>query len=213
MQKLTLTGHCATAPVPRSRIYCPALDGLTPRQADLSFVMPRMDHNRALRETANQGDWASILASDPFGSTSAFFSRLKELGYRGVANWPSSILLEGILKETMATIPATPEFEYDVLASAQRAGLGAMAFFLSLQQARAAMQAGIKRLVLHPGLLVSEGGIAPDMVLGSLQRLINALKSEAETVEVLVYTSAWHERSLPLSTLTADGVIWFGDAP
>ena len=209
MQNLRLGGQLSSAHAPENRIYCPSVTGLSARQADLSFVMPRMDHNRLLRETERQGDWASVLASDPFGSTSALFARLKDLGYKGVANWPSSILLEGVLRETMATIPATPEFEYNLLASANATGLQTLAFFVSLQQARAALSAKLKTLVLHPGLLKSESGIAADMVFGSLQRVIDTLKGETQTVDILVYTSTWHEERLQLSSLNADGVVWF----
>lgn len=199
-------------PAPVNRIYCPALEGLTPRQADLSFVMPRVDHNRLLREAGTQGDWAAILASDPFGSSDALFKHLRQNGYKGVTNWPSSILLEGTTRETMATIPATPEFEYSFLATAQTSGFDTMAFFLSLNQARAALANGLKRLVLHPGFLREANEITPSLVIGSFQRVIEALKAEDPTVTVLIYSSAWHEERLKLSSLDADGVVWFEGA-
>lgn len=208
MQNLTLTGTPSADPDQIDRIYCPALGGLSVSQADLAFVMPRLDHNRVLRETPKQGDWAAILASDPFGSEATMLSQLYEKGYRGVVNWPSSILLDGSLRQSMSTIPASPEFEYAFLARAKAAGFQTLAFFISLAQARAAVRAGLDQLALHPGLLDVDSPDSGALVLGSLQRVIETIRDEAEQVSVFAYTSTWHERMVPLSTLDVDGLIW-----
>lgn len=208
MKNLTLTGALSTNPDLVDRIYCPALAGLTVSRSDLTFVMPRIDHNRVLREAPQQGEWAAILASDPFGSEATMFSQLLEKGYRGVANWPSSILLDGSLRQSMSTIPASPEFEYAFLARARDAGFQTLAFFISLTQARVAVKLGLDHLVLHPGLLDVENPDSGSLVLGSLQRLIETIRDEAKHVRVLAYTSVWHERMVPLSSLEVDGLIW-----
>lgn len=213
MEKLILTGTSSHEADFSGRIYCPALAGLTAAQADLAFVMPRLDHNRAVRETPKQGDWAALLASDPFGSEAAMFAQLYGLGYRGITNWPSSILLEGTLRQSMSTIPASPAFEYAFLSRARTAGFRTKAFFISLSQARAALKAGLEQLVLHPGLLDVESTQNGTMILGSLQRLIETIRSEAEHASIFAYTSDWHERMVPLSTLDVDGLIWCEGAP
>lgn len=213
MKNLTLTGAPSPDPSLTDRIYCPALSGLTVSQADLAFVMPRLDHNRVLRETPRQGDWAAILANDPFGSEATMLSQLYELGYRGVTNWPSSILLDGTLRQSMSTIPASPEFEYAFLARTKSAGFETLAFFISLAQARAAVSAGLANLVLHPGLLDVDSPESGALVLGSLQRLIETIRDEAQQVSVFAYTSTWHEGMVPLSTLNVDGLIWCEGAP
>ena len=209
----TLTGTALPKAAQTNRIFCPTLAGLSASQADLGFLMPRLDHNRALQETTQQGDWAAVLASDPFGSEDALFARLYELGYRGVTNWPSSILLEGNLRQSMSTIPASPAFEYAFLARAKAAGFDTMAFFLSLEQARQALKAGIEHLVLHPGLLSVADAESNTLVLRSLQTLIDALKAEDERATVFAYTSTWHEARIPLTTLSVDGLIWYEDQP
>ena len=107
MQHFIITGHDAPRTDGLDTIFCPCLVGLTETQADLAFVMPRMDHNRVLRETPGHGRWAGVLASDPFGTEAAFHAALRAAGYRGVANWPSSILLEGTTRQSMSTIPAS----------------------------------------------------------------------------------------------------------
>lgn len=199
----------ATTASPRPNIiYCPSIKGLTPSQADLAIVMPRIDHNRAVRENPRQGDWAALMASDPFGSETAMFGRLREIGYSGVTNWPSSILLEGSLRQSMASIPASPEFEYAFLSRAREAGLQSMAFFRSLEQARAALEAGLNCLVLHPGLLSVDNPESGAMVHGSLKRLVENIKSEAPEVSLFAYTSQWHERVVELSSLPVRGLIW-----
>lgn len=199
------------APTPdlqdESAIFCPSVVGLSAQQADLAFLMPRLDHNRALRDAPRQTDWAAVLASDPFGSETTFFRHLKEKGYRGVTNWPSSILLDGKTRQSMTTIPASPEFEYAYLARAEASGLETMAFFCSLEQAHAARKAGLTRLILHPGVLEIEDAEAGKMLLGSLKRLVETLKGDGSRPTILAYSSAWHESILGLSTLPIDGVV------
>lgn len=210
MQHFTISGNSTTSASCANRIYCPALNSLTAPQADLAFVMPRMDHNRIVRESQLQGDWAALLASDPFGSEAAVFSRLHDLGYKGVTNWPSSILLDGTLRDSMRTVPAHPVFEYEFLARANAAGFQTMAFFLSLAQAQEAIKIGHKTLVLHPGVMdFAQTNTAP--TLDSYKRLIESLKSEGENLTILVYSSAWHEEHIKLSSLDSDGLVWLED--
>lgn len=213
MKILTLSGHVDDNANEPDRIFCPALAGLTAEQADLAFVMPRLDHNRVVQEEDAQGNWAALVASDPFGSETAKFARLYDLGYRGITNWPSSILIDGSLRDAMLSVPASAEFEYDFLARAQDNGFATLAFFLSLGQARAALKVGLHQLVLHPGLLEAETRESNSMVFRSLERLIDAVRSEAEDVSIYVYSSEWHEKRIPLSTLNVDGVVWFARSP
>lgn len=207
MQHLILTGHDDTATSLAETIYCPCLVGLSEVQADLAFVMPRMDHNRALREAEGRGRWAAVLASDPFGSEATFLTALRAADYRGLANWPSSTLLEGATRQSMSTIPATPEFEYAYLARAAAAGFETLAFFVSLDQARQAIDAGLTRLVLHPGLRDAPDADSADIFRGALQSIIDAIRIEAPQVETFAYTSALHDRELGLFQLRADGFV------
>jgi predicted TIM-barrel enzyme len=213
MHTLTLTGRHASAPGLAGRIYCPSLEGLSASQVDLAFVMPRIDHNRAVRETVLQGDWAAVLASDPFGSEAALFQQLLETGYRGITNWPSSILLDGTLRQSMSTIPASPEFEFAFLARARTAGLESLAFFLSLEQARTALEAGLDGLVLHPGILQTDNAEAGDLIKVSLQRIVDTIKAEAPHSKVFAYTSEWHEQHVQLSELRVDGLVRYEAGP
>ena len=113
----------------------------------------------------------------------------------------------------MSTIPASPDFEYAYLARAQTAGLKAMAFFRSLDQARSALDAGLRTLVLHPGVLNSEDNNANEMLLGSLSRLVDALKEDPRRPAILAYTSHWHESQLSLRDLPVEGFVCLEAAP
>lgn len=190
-------------------IICPSLEGLTASQADLAFLMPRMDHNRRLLEADRTGTWAAVLASDPFGSETAFFGKVAQKGYQGITNWPSSILLDGAIQQSMSTIPASPELEYAYLARAKAAGLQAMGFFRSLDQARSAVAAGIDRLVMHPGVLEADAKGSSELIKGSLRGLVETIKHETRGITVFAYTSQWHDDILDLSNLPVDGVVRF----
>ena len=209
MNFLKLTSTTPLAADRAQSIFCPSAAGLSAPQMDLAFLMPRMNHNQVVRENQCLGDWAALLASDPFGSEAALFDQLLSIGYRGVTNWPSSILLEGVMRQAMSTIPASPEFEYSFLARASKAGLRTMAFFRSLAQARAALEEGIEHLILHPGLLEASNPEADASVQRSLQRLIDTVRNEQSDVRISAYTSAWHERYVRLSDLSVDGLVQF----
>ncbi len=209
MHTISLMGDAQPSLDNSNVMFCPSILGLTEPQADLAIVMPRLDHNRQLRETRCQGTWAAILACDPFGSEVALFSDLREKGYRGLANWPSTILLDGSMRQSMSTIPASPEHEYAVLARAKASGLQTLGFFRALEQARAAIDAGLNSLVLHPGLVDIDSAATGVMVNASLQRLVKTIRAEAPGVTLYAYTSNWHEAQIRLSELPVDGLIWY----
>ena len=205
MYEIALAGRAGNHPANAPRLYCPSLIGLTASQADLAIVMPRIDHNRQLRETSCQGQWAAIMACDPFGSEEAFFRDLSALGYTGLANWPSTILLDGEIRRSMATIPATPEQEYAALARAKADGWNTLAFFRSLDLARAAISAGLNWLVLHPGLINPESVGSRDMITAALNRICIAIRNEAPNCKSYLYTSDWHDRAIMPEDLDVDG--------
>jgi predicted TIM-barrel enzyme len=191
-------------------IYCPCLSGLTDRQADLSMVLPRIDNNKALlTDTNSTPDIAGVLTCDPFGNMQNKFLDLKEAGYKGIANWPSSILFEGQTRQTMASIPARPTLEYDVLKMAENAGLETLAFFMSLEQGRAALKMGLRTLILHPGPPQKVAAGRADMISSSLQRMIDTLKDNSKTARILVYTPHSREKKLQLNTLHSDGLVTY----
>jgi len=207
MDEISLVGNVGTHRVDAPRLYCPSLVGLTASQSDLAIVMPRVSHNRLLRETPCQGKWAAIMASDPFGSERAFFSDLAALGYTGLANWPSTILLDGEIRQSIATIPATPEHEYAALARAKAGGWNTLAFFRSLDQARAALSVGLNQLVLHPGLINPEILGNRDMITAALGRICVAIRGQAPSCKIYLYSSDWHDTAIRPQDLVMDGRI------
>lgn len=194
-------------------IYCPSLQGLSARLADASFLMPRMDQNRSVKEAKGHGHWAGAIAADPFGSNSVYFNALIEAGYSGVVNWPSSILLEGRTQQQMSTIPASPAAEYAYLQKAHAFGLKTLGFILTPDHAAMALSAGIKNLVLHPGILFDVDDAGAKMMRRALETIIRSVKTRDKTASVYLYTSHWHDQTVGLSELVCDGFVRFvGDA-
>lgn len=211
MRKFHLTGVPTSSPEQETRIYCPTLQGLTGRQSDLAMVMPRVDNNRALLDpnASKEASYAGVLTCDPFGTADSFLHRLAEHGYIGVSNWPSSILFQGQIKLLMASMPATPELEYTWLAGAQRNGFQTLAFFRSLEQGRAALRAGLRKLVLHPGLIAQTKGGPPNQLIASLHGLIEKLHRQAGDVEILLYEHVSLGKVTQAENVGADGVVTY----
>ncbi len=207
MKTITIGSAVPNPEMQRQHIYCPSLQGLSARLADASFLMPRIDQNQRVKETKGHGQWAAAIAADPFGSNTAHFRALKEAGYSGVTNWPSSILLEGQTQQAISTIPATPLAEYHYLANAQEAGLSTLAFFLTPDQAADALAAGLRSLVLHPGILLDVDEAGGAMIRGALGSIIASVKQISPEISVHVYTSQWHDQVIGLSQVTCDGFV------
>ncbi len=198
-----------------THIYCPTLHGLNGRQADLAMVMPRLDNNRALFDTrpTEGSSYAGVLTCDPFGTADSFLRRLADHGYVGVSNWPSAILFQGHTKRMMASMPATPELEYAWLAGAQRHGFQSLAFFRSLEQGRAALSAGLRQLVLHPGLIPQTTGGPPDLLIASLRDLIEKLRHQVGDVDILLYEHVGLNEAVQATDVGADGAVTFMATP
>jgi len=209
MKQFQLTGTPHSLPSQWTPIYCPTLHGLTGNQADLAMVMPRIDNNRALfgANCPADGTYAGVLTCDPFGIADSFLRRLANHGYAGVANWPSAILFQGQIKQLMAAMPATSDLEYAWLAGAQRNGFQTLAFVRSLEQGRAALNAGLRHLVLHPGLITQTDDGPPDLLIASLRSLIEQLHRQVEDVEILFYEHAALNKSIRAVDVGADGAV------
>ncbi|SMP35443.1 Phosphoenolpyruvate hydrolase-like [Shimia sagamensis] len=179
------------------------------------MVMPRLDNNRALFDIrpVERVSYAGVLTCDPFGTADNFLRRLADHGYVGVSNWPSAILFQGHTKRMMASMPATPELEYAWLAGAQRHGFQSLAFFRSLEQGRAALSAGLRQLVLHPGLIPQTTGGPPDLLIASLGDLIEKLRHQVDGVEILLYEHVGLNEAVQATDVGADGALIFKATP
>jgi len=209
MDLLTIGGAKPAPETQIRHIYCPSLVGLSARLADAAFLIPRMDQNKQATDNNGYGHWAATVAADPFGSTSSYFSALREANYTGVVNWPSSILLEGHTQQQMSTIPATPSAEYAYLAMAQRNGFETLGFILTPDHASAALAAGIKDLILHPGILLDVDSSGAHMIRRSLESIILAIKRLDKDAKIFLYTSDWHDETIGLSNIACDGFVRF----
>lgn len=213
MNMFTIGSALPATGLKSNHIYCPSLRGLSAHLADAAFLIPRVDQNRIVKEANGHGHWAAAVAADPFGSNDAHFKTLKEMGYTGVVNWPSSILLEGRTQQQMSTIPATPATEYAYLAKAQENGLKTLGFILTPDHAIAALSAGIKDMVLHPGILLEFDAASTAMIRNALSSIINTVKRMDANASVRLYTSQWHDHAVGLYDVACDGFVRFEEDP
>lgn len=209
---MTIGGAEPARDIQNRHIYCPSLGGLSARQADAAFLVPRMDQNHRVKGTVGHGHWAAAIAADPFGSNTAHFRALLEAGYTGVTNWPSSILLEGDTQQQMSAIPATPAAEYSYLAKAQDVGLDTIGFILTPDHSADALARGLKNLALHPGILLNVDADGATMICNSLRAIIAGIKRLDKDAKVHIYTSDWHDALFRLSDLECDGAIRFEES-
>lgn len=213
MTSFCLTGKSvAKTTSDATTIFCPATHGLTAAQVDLTFLIPRLNHNGVVRDSQRWGEWAALLACDPFGTEALLFDALRAKGYLGVTNWPSSILLQGQAQQAMSTIPASADYEYAYLARAASAGFKTMAFFRSLSQAQLALARGIDCLIMHPGILEPNDAEACEYLQQQLQKRIKTIRAEAPDATILAYTSDWHEHFIALNELPVDGLVRLEDS-
>ena len=218
---MVLTSNLAASEDAAVPILCPLLSGLTAGQADCAIVMPTgnandlllaaLDHSPMGRPDADL--YAGVLCADPFVQAEQMLATLAEKGVRGVVNWPTSIFFEGRTREVMAALPAQPEQEFRWLAKARNVGLEASAVILSRDHGLFALEAGLPRLIIHPGLPHSLEPGSGARLADSLAQLIAALRDADAAAELLLYRHpALGEQRLYDNT-GADGFVDYGVSP
>lgn len=202
-------------------ILCPLLGGLTAGQADCAIVMPTGNANDLLlaaledcpSERLEAGLHVGVLCADPFVQAEQMLAELAEKGVHGVVNWPSSIFFEGRTREVMAALPAQPEQEFRWLAKAREVGLEASAVILSRDHGLFALEAGIGRLIIHPGLPHSLEPGSGARLADSLAQLIAALRGADAAAELLLYRHPALGGQRLYDNSGADGFVDYGVSP
>ena len=194
-------------------IFCPHFAGLDPALADLTAVLPTMGINerliRSLPASAAPvvGErFAGILAVDPFVTGRALFRALRRRGLGGVVNLPTVAFAEGEFRRALEAGGLDHAREIEMLAAAREEGLDAMAVVFSVNQALRAQDAGIGRVVLHPGLI---GGDEDDRRhLGQgVAAVVRRLGAIAPRLRVLVYRHPALDRMLDQAVDLAHGEV------
>ena len=190
MKILTLTAHCQN--LPGDSIFCPILRGLNAAQSDCASIIPCGNANGSLIEqlssiSAAKAHQVAILCTDPFINKEIFFTELYGLGVRSLCNWPSSIFLEHNFQKAMGAINVNPMAEFECLSLAQKAGMEARAFIISLNQGKQAIEQGISNLIVHPGLNLNFSKATQNTRYDSLHFMIQTLLGIDAKLNIYIY--------------------------
>lgn len=138
-------------------VLVPCFEGLTPALADIVGLLPIRAANAALLEGLAPTSpamplIAGILSVDPFLNGASLYRRLAARGITGVVNLPSVAVADGALQQALAMAGLDVAQELRVLAEARHHGLEPVAMVFSQAEAARAVELGISRLIVHPGL-------------------------------------------------------------
>jgi predicted TIM-barrel enzyme len=168
----------------------PSMAGLPPGRASALSLLPVRDANGELFRTIEDRVWsgpglcAAVFAVDPFFLPRDIFRRLAEAGIREVANWPSVGLYGSPFQRQLADKHLDYEREVLFIEEAIKEGCEPTAVAFSAKHAVRMIEAGAKRLLLHPPLL--DGALmAAEPAVAWATEIVDEIRHRAE---VLVYT-------------------------
>lgn len=95
---------------------------------------------------------AGVNATDPFLDTPCFLSKLADLGFSGVQNFPTVGLIDGTFRANLEETGMGYRLEVDMIAAARQANLLTTPYVFSADDARAMARAGADIVVCHMGL-------------------------------------------------------------
>ena len=106
-------------------------------------VLPVVKHTPVL---------AGVNGTDPFLLLDDFLTRLKQLGFAGVQNFPTVGLIDGVFRQNLEETGMGYALEVDMIRVAHEAGLLTTPYVFSAADAEAMTRAGADILVPHMGL-------------------------------------------------------------
>ncbi len=144
-------------------LYLPALATFPPETWPLVALLPVLDINGALRAALEaQRPFRSappavgIFACDPFLRLADMAALLRRAGVTTVVNYPTVELFEGETAAALAAVGYRAEAEFRLLLRFAELGFGVIACAASRRAVDAALDLGLRRVLLHPGLAVPE---------------------------------------------------------
>lgn len=148
---------------PRGRqgsLYLPALAPFPPETWPLVALLPVLDVNGALR-AALEGRPAfrgaapavGVFACDPFLRLADMAALLRRAGVTTVVNYPTVALFEGETAAALAAVGYRAEAEFRLLLRFAELGFGVIACTASRRAVDVALGLGLRRILLHPGLV------------------------------------------------------------
>ncbi len=140
-------------------VFLPALAPFRRESWPLVAMMPVLDVNGALRAAlaarppfAQDPPVAGIFACDPFLRLTDLVAMLRGAGITAVVNYPTVQVLEGETAAALASVGYRAEAEFRLLQRLAEQGFAPIACATSRRAVDAALGAGLRRILLHPGL-------------------------------------------------------------
>lgn len=126
---------------------------------------------------------AGVNGTDPFMITDQFLSRLIDLGFSGVQNFPTVGLIDGTFRANLEETGMSYALEVDMIARAHARDLLTTPYVFSEADARAMAAAGADIIVCHLGLTTGGAiGAETSMKLADCVEPINAWAAAAKAV-------------------------------
>lgn len=132
---------------------------------------------------------AGVCATDPFRQMDKLLSKVKEMGFAGVQNFPTVGLMDGVFRLNLEETNMSYEKEVEMVAIARGMGLLTTPYCFNEDEARRMAAAGADVVVAHMGLTTSGSiGAATALTLDQSVDLIQRISDAAREVnpEILV---------------------------
>jgi len=95
---------------------------------------------------------AGVCGTDPFCDIPRFLTKLKDLGFAGVQNFPTVGLIDGTFREALEQTDMSYDSEVQMIAQARAMGLLTTPYAFNVEEATKMAEAGADILVAHMGL-------------------------------------------------------------
>jgi predicted TIM-barrel enzyme len=166
-------------------------------RGSLSGMMPYGDANQIVVDMAREvlpvvrhtPVLAGVCGTDPFRLMPHFLRQLRDLGFRGVQNFPTVGLIDGAFRQGLEETDMGYDKEVEMIATARDLGLLTCPYVFTEEEARAMTRAGADVLIPHMGLTTKGAiGARTALTLEEAARRVQALHDAAREVnpDVLV---------------------------
>lgn len=190
------------------QIVCPHFAGLSAEEADLVGCLPTGDANGALLAEAGSlggkdGVFAGILAADPFRPAPMLVGLLNEAGIRGVINLPTVAGITDGLADALGHAGVDYAAELRTLGLAAAEGLNVIAVVRTAAQARQAVAAGLRQLLVYPAFADDAADRSATVALD----VARTIREAAPEATILAFRHPNHGPSLAPLIAASDGVV------
>jgi predicted TIM-barrel enzyme len=200
---------CAPLHPAGAYVLAPWLDVLPAGNPDLLSLLPVGDLNgatmAALSATSAANAFVALLLADPFLRVRDTAALLGRAGARGVANFPTTQIVDGETARAFESAGARASREIAMLKAFGEAGLATLGFASGPESARAMAAATPTFVVLHPGVALADWRQRAAAAL-AVGRTIGIVRDACDR-PVLVYRPLGFGPELDQAIADADGLV------